>query len=200
MADELCKEIPIELLVRRQEQHMKFFDVLESIRWKFTTAFGAAALVGLSQVFSSVDSADRRVAGGVLTVAVSIAGIITQVRIFALVVTIWGRVLVLQHEESTMLRTRYQLSSKLAEAFLFPALRIPENKLLHLMSVGMASCFVFGLLVGIVGTIAFSSLGIRVEIAIALGLVIALGLTWASYAGSGRYLSAVQSHSTGGPD
>ena len=80
----------------RIDQHLKFFEIMERIRWQFTSAFGIGAALGLFLAIVGESSLSKTIVGTILVLGLSIAGIIVQIRIYALVVVIWKRIIILQ--------------------------------------------------------------------------------------------------------
>src|SRR6185503_15400311 len=80
----------------RIDQHLKFFDTLERIRWQFTSAFGVGTGLGLFIALVGEPSTAKKLVGHCLVVGLALAAIATQIRIYGLVVVLWKRILKLQ--------------------------------------------------------------------------------------------------------
>jgi hypothetical protein len=80
----------------RIDQDLKFFDTLERIRWQFTAAFGAGAGAAIFFAVDDKASAKKILIALVLVFGFSAAGLVAQIRIFALISVLWKRMLSLQ--------------------------------------------------------------------------------------------------------
>lgn len=183
----------LDLIQKRIEHHLKFFDSLENIRWKFTSGFGVGSAVALFLAAVSESSVKKLLIAHVIVWTLSFAAIVTQVRIYALVVVIWRRILAIQEFEGRALRRMLPVDDALCEALYFPRVGVFRSRFLHLFTVGMVSCFVFAVLIGLsVGLLWHQLTGERPQsYAIASLSVILVSLL--SVAGARRYIAAVES-------
>jgi hypothetical protein len=182
------------VLRARIDQHLRFFDTLERIRWQFTTAFGAGASAAI--VFALDDKASARKEGILLLLVFgfSLAGIITQVRIFALISVLWKRMLLLQRKEFELLEKGIQGEvESLRSALSFPRLGVLTSLILRVLNVGMMSSFLFSLLIGIGAGLGVDVLWHSKSRSITLGLVITLVFATVSLVGGKRYAVAIES-------
>ncbi len=178
----------------RIDQHLKFFDTLERIRWQFTAAFGAGASV--AAYFATQSGANTKTASVALLLlfGLCVAGLVTQFRIFALIVVIWKRMLTLQSVEIGFLRDSMGREAKLLQdSMLFPRLGVFNNGLLRLLTVGMASCSLFALLFAIAVWLTFDTIWHSNVRSLAFGLGSFVALMLASFFGTKRYALAVES-------
>jgi hypothetical protein len=176
------------VLRTRIDQHLKFFDTLERIRWQFTTAFGAGAGAGI--FFAVEDKASpRKVCVALLLVfGFSAAGLVAQLRILALVAVLWKRMLTLQSKEFEILRDGMVGEAiDMQKALSFPRLGILDSGILRVLTVGMASCLLFSLLVGTAVALAVDAFYHSSSMSIASGLCITFLLAVLSFFGSRRY-------------
>lgn len=177
----------------RIDQHLKFFDTLERIRWQFSTAFGAGA--GAAIFFAADDKTSGRTAciALLLVFGFSAAGLIVQLRIFGLITVLWKRMLVLQSKEFEILRDGIgSETGNLQKALSFPRLGALNSGMFRVLTVSMASCFLFSLLFGIAVALAVDGFAHMRSMSIASGLVSALLLATASFFGGKRYALAVE--------
>lgn len=66
----------------RIDQHLKFFEIMERIRWQFTSAFGVVTLVGLFLSFTGGKTEiETLIVCSILVLIISIAAIIVQIRV-----------------------------------------------------------------------------------------------------------------------
>lgn len=155
---------------------------MESIRWKFSSAFGAGAIVGLFLSSSTDASPFRFLAGLILVLGVSVAGLVTQVRIYALSVDLWRRILVLQRRENELLRELPEYASVELEEMRFPVIGIERNRALNAVTVGMVSCMVFALLIGLVAALVLHRFTAPSWVVVVVGAMVTIGLTLTSLA------------------
>jgi hypothetical protein len=182
------------VLRTRIDQHLKFFDTLERIRWQFTTAFGAGAGAAVFLAVDDSASLKKRVISLVIVMGFSVAGLVVQLRISSLISVLWKRMLVLQSKEYEMLPVQIKGEAiELQKALAFPRLGVLNNGVLRVLNVGMVSCFLFSVLFGIAVALAVQSLGHSPWISIASGLSITLLLAILSFFGVKRYAVAVES-------
>lgn len=178
------------VLKDRIDQHLKFFEIMERIRWQFTSAFGIGAALGLFLALVGESSISKTVVGIILVLGLSIAGIIVQIRIYALVVVIWKRIIILQKCEARMINE--QVSNKLADALLLPRIGIFESKRLQLLTVGMVNCFIFSLVSGLSTGLVLHKLNVATFWSVTVGSIVSLVLTVLSLQLSRSYVKAVE--------
>ena len=146
----LSKEGPkdefLKLISRRIDQHMGAVTLFENIRWRFITSFGIGAFIALFASASEVKEGNRIIAV-ILVIIVSIAGIISQIRIFGLMINLFYKIRRLQQKELEESSKKWQLPEGIKEYLYLPNV---ENKgrLRYLFTVHIASCFVFSSLIG----------------------------------------------------
>ena len=178
------------VLKDRIDQHLKFFEIMERIRWQFTSAFGVGAALGLFLALVGESSVSKTIVGIILVLGLSVAGIIVQVRIYALVVVIWKRVLILQTCEARMIED--QSITEFADALLLPRIGIFESKRLQLMTVGMVNCFIFSLIAGLSTGLVLHKLDMTTVWSVAVGSMVSIALAVLSLSVSRRYVKAVE--------
>jgi hypothetical protein len=178
----------------RIDQDLKFFDTLERIRWQFTAAFSAGAGAGIFFAVDDKASAKKVFIALVLVFGFSAAGLVAQIRIFALISVLWKRMLRLQSKEFEILREGMEGdASDLQKALSFPRLGVLSSGIFRILNVGMASCFLFSLLLGIAVALAVDASHRSSSMSIASGLSVALLLAIISLFGGKRYALAVES-------
>jgi hypothetical protein len=183
-----------DLLRIRLDQHLKFFDTLERIRWQFAVTFGAGAAAALFFAMDIKTTSQGRAIALLLVFGFSLAGLVAQIRIFALAEVLWRRMLVLQAREFEEVRAALgdAEAADLRAALSFPRLGVRGSGTLRLLTAGMASCFLFSLSIGVGTTLALdgslrSSLFSRVSGVLIAGLLIVTSLV-----GSERYARALE--------
>lgn len=182
----------LDLLQKRIEHHLKFFDSLENIRWKFTSGFGIGTAVALFLAAVSESSLKKVLFAHVIVWTLGFAAIVTQVRIYALVVVIWRRILAIQEFEERAVRRIYPVDDDLCAALHFPRVGVFRSKYLHLFTVGMVSCFVFAVLLGLSAALLWHHFaGSRAQSCVVGALTVGL-LSLMALAGSRRYIAAVE--------
>ena len=178
----------------RIDQNLRFFDSLDRIRWQFTAAFGAGATAAIVLALDDKISAKKEGILLVLVFGLSLAGLVAQIRIFALISVIWERMLVLQAKEFELLQEVIHDEGKvLRMALFFPRLGVLDSLIFRILSVAMASCFLFSLLIGIgayLGTAAMWQSHVR---PITSGVAVTLLFMTLSLVGGKRYALAVES-------
>jgi hypothetical protein len=136
----------LSLISKRIDQHITSLNFLENIRWRFITSFGIGAFIAFFASAAELKKGNRIVAA-ILVIIVSIAGIISQIRIFGLMINLWNKIRRLQQEEIGRSSKNNALPEKIKKDLRLPEV---ENKkgLKYLFTVHMASCFVFSTLIG----------------------------------------------------
>jgi hypothetical protein len=145
----------IEILSKHQEQEVTFLSILEGIRWKFITGFGAGAALALFLSYSKDPKSLLNVWVGLpLVFILSLSSLITQIRIYGLVHCIWERIRSLQFHEATLVKDTFCYEDHIFKDFLSPHVSFKDYKISHLLTVHMACCFVFCGFIGI-GSVLF---------------------------------------------
>jgi Flp pilus assembly protein TadB len=143
----------IEALSRHQDQQKSFFDSMEGIRWKIVTAFGLGAAIALfiSSTKCAISPENERtiLLSSAFVIIVSVASLITQVRIYGLLHSTWRRIGLLQVEEANLIQRAYGLDENIKRLFVFPASVRIERPVYHLLTVHMATCIAFVCFIGI---------------------------------------------------
>jgi hypothetical protein len=193
LATELLMDENFLVVLRaRIDQHLRFFDTLERIRWQFTTAFGAGASAALFFAVEDRGGAKKTIAL-ILVFGFSLAGLVAQIRIFALISVLWKRMLTLQANEFNILQERIKSeSADLKKALSFPRLLVLDKRIFLILNVGMASCFLFSLLIGIAASLATAALYHSPLLSIASGATIGLFFAVMSLIGGKLYARAVE--------
>ena len=176
----------------RIDQHLKFFDTLERIRWQFTTAFGAGATAGVFFAVTDKVTMEQRYVALVIVGASCLGGLITQLRILGLTVVIWKRMLTLQTMQFHGLRTK--ISKDLDawhNALSFPRLGILNSLRFRVLNVGMASCMLFSTLFGVATALAIDGSRLPRLISISSGIIAAVALIVVCIVGVKRYANAL---------
>jgi hypothetical protein len=182
------------VLRARIDQHLKFFDTLERIRWQFTTTFGAGASVAVFLAVDDKSSVKRMGIALLLVFGFSAAGLVAQLRIFALISVLWKRMLMLQSKEFEVLREGIVGdASDLQKALSFPRLGVLNSRIFRILNVGMASCFLFSLFIGIAAGLAAAAVCHSTIMSMVSGLTITLVFAIISLVGAKRYALAVES-------
>jgi hypothetical protein len=185
--------IDIRIVVKdRIDQHLKFFEIMERIRWQFTSAFGIGAALGLFLAIVGESSLSKTIVGTILVLGLSIAGIIVQIRIYALVVVVWKRIIILQDCERRMVKDQLDAEYDFTDALLLPRIGIFDSKRLHIVTVGMINCFIFSLVSGLSIGLVVHKLHVSIFSSIAVGAILAFVLGGVSLPLSKRYVRAVE--------
>lgn len=185
--------IEVRTIVKdRIDQHLKFFEIMERIRWQFTSAFGIGAALGLFLALVGESSLSKTIIGTVLVLGLSVAGIIVQIRIYALVVVIWKRILILQNYERGIVKQQAETNHSLVDALLLPRIGIFDSKRFQVVTVGMINCFIFSLVSGLSIVLVVHKLQGSAFSAVAAGVFITLILAGVSLRLSKRYVRAVE--------
>jgi len=182
----------LAILRGRVDQHLRFFDTLERIRWQFTSAFGVGAGFGLFTILAGESSITKVLVGHCLVIGLSLAALVTQIRIFALIVIIWTRILSLQEAEFGILRNNFAIQSGLQDALSIPKLKILQNKILYSLTVGMASCFIFALAIGISTALLLDLAGLAPWLFVPSAALTIVLLMIASVIGSKYYITTLE--------
>jgi hypothetical protein len=193
MSDSISKEAFLKSLTARIDQHLKFFDTLEKIRWSFTTGFGVGTVLAFFLATADNPSFSRAVAGYLIVVTLGLAAIVAQIRIYALIMVLWKRVLIIQSAEISLLRKQHEISAELADAMHSPRAGVFKSSLLHFFTVGMVSCFAFSVIIGLTTTFFLNKFIFVKWAAIFWGVSATLFLFALSHFGSKRYITAVES-------
>jgi hypothetical protein len=181
----------LEKLSKRQDQHIAFMNSLEQIRWQFTSAFGLAAI--LSLFFLSTTTVNfERVAAIILILIVSLAGLVTQIRIVGLFWNLWDKIIVLQKEESDMLKESYKVREPIAKALLFPRIVKDPKTSDYLLTVHVANCLVFSSIFGLGRALGLGATIANLWVSILIGVVITILLLTISYIISLRYYRGME--------
>ena len=183
----------LSALNKRIEQHEKFFNTLEGIRWQFTSAFGAGTGFGFFVTLVGEPSFKKIIVGNVLVIGLGLAAIVAQIRIYALIVVIWKRMVRLQEAEFHILKCDLGVDEKLRDAFLYPRIGVFKSRTLHLFTVGIISCLVFTLTVGIAVALILHTVCLTWA-SILSGSLTSLLLAMASVFGSKAYIAAIEKH------
>lgn len=139
----MAKNDCIDITSKRIEQYISAIGMLENIRWRFIASFGLGAFVALF-----INQSDKKpIIAGILAIVVSIAGLVSQVRIFGLIMDIWARIRILQINEFDSFKKKSDDLSNIKSAFIFPKIEVGKSK--YIYTVHMATCFVFASLIGI---------------------------------------------------
>jgi hypothetical protein len=181
----------LEKLSKRQDQHIAFMNSLEQIRWQFTSAFGLAAI--LSLFFLSTTTANfERIAAIVLILIVSLAGLITQIRIVGLFWKLWDKIIVLQKEESDILKESYKVREPIAKALIFPRIVKDPRTLDYLFTVHVANCLVFSSIFGLGLALGLGATTVNLWVSILIGVATTVLLLTISYTISMRYYRGME--------
>lgn len=184
----------LELIRTRQELHVKFFSVLDTVRWRFTSAFGVGAAVGVLSGFSSELAVPVKLAAQVLVVVLCLAGLVSQVRVYSLLVSQWNRLTELQHFEAEFLQKRGLGDASLYRALASPPVAVDINRLFYYSTVGMASCVVFSAIMGVAVASFHLTLQRPLWAALVSGLATSVLATVLSFQGIKAYVAALERH------
>lgn len=153
--DKKMKHIDLQI-----DSHLKFLDQIEQQRWRFTQAFGIAALIGLAfggskspELLQSIEGI--RQIGYLLALIVSISGIITNIRIIGVYWSQWQKIRTLQKYKLQLMKTN--LPSEIDQAWCLPDI-IPEGaKMFKKFTVHEANCLLFSCLLSVSLVLIFGS-------------------------------------------
>lgn len=130
------------------DSHLKFLDQIEQQRWRFTQAFGIAALIGLAFAGTtgseSQTSYDIKHLGYLLALMVSIAGIVTNIRIIGVYWAQWKRIRVLQKFKLEIMKPA--LSDEVQKSWCLPEIVPNDAKFFKKLTVHEANCLLFSCL------------------------------------------------------
>jgi hypothetical protein len=151
-----------KILKEHQDQLLTFMNSMEDIRWKFVTAFGIGA--GFSFFFASTKSdythtITNRTTASLLLIIISIASLITQIRIYGLVHSAWCRIQALQRFETFLVKKLHR-NNNVDYLFEFPHITFEQGLcgwISHLWTVHMATCMVFCFFISI-GVLIYNNL------------------------------------------
>jgi len=146
-----------DLISRRIEHHITTLSLLENVRWRFISAFGIGAFIALFASFYKIPD-DYKFLAVILVYIVSLAGLISQIRIFGLMDNLLDKIRELQQIEFE------KFSKEKENAFLKEIERnlyIPTNNPQksngkYIFTVHMAACLVFSSLIGMATYLVFS--------------------------------------------
>ncbi len=153
----------LEVLHKRIDQHLTYYDILEGIRWKFTAAFGtgagAAIAFAVSKMTANAAAPDAGMVkvAAILVIVFSLASIITHIRIGGLMHWLAIGMSDLQSVEFEVLEKSkefgiLQLDLKpcgLKKRLSFPDFSLLDKKFLGVIDVGTASILLFSGLNGV---------------------------------------------------
>lgn len=147
--DTAAVEKRIEMLIRVQGNHKELLDTMESMRWKFVTAFGLGAGFSLFSIKSESGIANLEILATLLTFVISLAGLIVQIRVYSIVHSLWLRIGCLRLDEIELTKSLYgTLSGSTCEALKVPV-AASRDAFSHLITVHIAVCFVFTSFIGL---------------------------------------------------
>ncbi|MDY6881951.1 MAG: hypothetical protein SV686_17085 [Thermodesulfobacteriota bacterium] len=129
------------------ESHFKFLDHIEQQRWKFTQAFGIAALTGLvfAGAFPELEKGfDIKHLGCLLALFVSIAGILTNIRIIGVYWAQWEKIRVLQNFKAT--KMELSLVGDVQNSWSLPEIVPRDDNILKKITVHESNCLLFSCL------------------------------------------------------
>ncbi|WP_148040322.1 hypothetical protein [Marichromatium sp. AB31] len=189
----------LEQIDKQIDTHVRFMDSMEQIRWRFTSAFGITALVGLLVVSGKM--ADGRldavetVAAYAIIVAVALGGFITQIRIIGLFWSEWHKIRVLQNEKLKILGERsVKVSRKTREAWSLPHIVPPERSNKLYLTVHEANCFLFSLLLSVAVGLSIYAEFENKSLAFVVMIAGTTGLTYAGHKIGGYYYRMIVKH------
>ncbi len=184
----------LELIRNRQDLHVKFFSVLDTVRWRFTSAFGVGAAVGVLSGFSSELETPVKLAAQLLVVVLCLAGLISQIRVYSLLVVQWSRLMELQKLEAQFLREKNIGDYSLYRALASPSVAVNINGYFYYATVGIASCVVFAAIIGVAVVSILMTLETSLCISVLCGLIIFGLATTGSLKSIERYVAALERH------
>lgn len=132
----------------RIDQHIKFMDSMEQIRWRFTSAFGITAL--LTILFLSarlgVDDPIEKIIAYTFAVLISLSGLITQVRIIGLFWGQWHKIRILQDQQLRLLGSNEHINDEVISCWKFPPIEAPVTFGKVFFTVHGVNCLLFSAL------------------------------------------------------
>lgn len=150
--DKNNNELSLEIISQRVDQHLKSLDAMEQIRWRFTSAFGITALLTLLYIGSrggptEIDDLDR-IFAYLFVIAISISGLIVQIRIIGIFWGQWDRILELQKLEDKFFTRESSMSVIGRRAWMFVPVKAPfkSDWISHGFTVHGVNCLLFSIL------------------------------------------------------
>ena len=165
-------EIAVKSLHFHQEQQLKMMELMEGIRWKFITAFGLGA--GFAVFFAVTRKVSEEELSGAfvlslcIVVIVSLAALVTQIRIYSIVHSTWDKLHDLQRIETKLMNDEMSLDRELMFTNVLPKRR----SWAHLLTVHMSSCFVFCGFISISVVMLLSSQSLALNIGVFMALLL----------------------------
>jgi hypothetical protein len=127
-----------------------------------------------------------------LVICLSLAGIITQIRVYSLIVTCWKRILKIQYRESIILKQLYTIHEELEKAMFFPRYMNNKRSIFYYLSVGMISCAIFVIILGIAIFAIMNYCHVPLWISIIVTITISLSLIILSFIFSERFIKSFE--------
>jgi hypothetical protein len=176
------------MISKRIEQYISVMNMFENIRWRFIASFGLGAFIALFLNAKSDDS-QKAIIAGILAIIVSFAGIISQIRIFGLLMEIFARISALQKKEFKLLFEEKNCLSEVEKFLIFPRL---DGKRKNIFTVHMATCLVFSSLIG-TSIYLILCTNKTINLFALLSIVAGIGfLMWLSHWATKKYLEILQ--------
>jgi hypothetical protein len=193
MSDLIHDEVILRSLSARIDQHLRFLDTLDKVRWSFTGAFSIGT--GLAFYLTTTDkhSYSTEAAAFFVVLTLGLAAIVTQIRIFALTVVIWKRVLIIQSEEASILRKQYEMSEELVVAMHSPRVGVFGKSVIHFFTVAMVSCLAYSTIIGVTTAFFLSRFFLAGWKAVVCGVFATLGLFLLAHLATREYIAAEES-------
>ena len=190
LLDQIDKQIDV---------HLRFMDSMEQIRWRFTSAFGITALVGLLFVSAKLGNGGlsklETVAAYFIVAVISISGLMTQIRIIGLFWSQWHRIRELQLEKIKILEAGgTEISNAVKTIWCLPHIVPSENRDSLYFTVHEANCLLFSLFLSISVALTVNVLYQNSYLTGALILIGTLVLTYSGHRVGRYYYNKVVSH------
>ena len=160
----------------RIEHHLKAFETFEKIRWQALAFLSGLAIVGLSVMVQTASSYEAKLGAMALVILVCLAGIAIQIRVAAIVASLWTRIRVLQETVNEHLLEK-QDGSILRQAMTIPSLETFTNLGRKGVAVHLATSFVFASMAAIALSILIWYLGISGRLSVFFGVLFLTILT-----------------------
>ena len=199
------KKYLISRISCRIDQHMKFLDAMEQVRWRFTTAFGLTSLGAILFLAYKLDSNSKANMDILLfsygfAVLISLAGLVTQIRIIAIFWGQWHRIRELQRKEAFLLKENIYFDKGVDEVWMYPDMEAKSKTGKYFLTVHGANCMLFSALFSGSFILFIKSFGLLGGTQCLLYSSIALGLI--TYYGSQKlskiFITSVKTEATQG--
>ncbi|MBK8814326.1 MAG: hypothetical protein IPN42_01890 [Methylococcaceae bacterium] len=178
--------------------HVKFMDSIEQIRWRFTSAFGITALAGLLFINGKAGLEGFKIfeaAAYFIVLVVSIAGLITQIRIIGLFWSQWKRIRGLQLEKLSLLeKNEIIISDRIKSLWSLPYIIPKENQDGFYFTVHESNSLLFSMLISVSIALIVNMLCQNVYLAGAIAIIGTGLLTYLSHIAGKEYCKQILGH------